>query len=56
MSVSDREVFWMCRTRSSDSTVSGARLEKAVDAPATFRNVTTVRKLALLAATPTLTG
>ena len=56
VSVSDREVFWMCRTRSSDSTVSGARLEKAVDAPATFRNVTTVRKLALLAATPTLAG
>ena len=49
--VRDREVFWMCRTRSADSAVSGARLEKALAAPATFRNVTTVRKHALLAAT-----
>ena len=54
--VSEREVFWMCRTRSTDSTVSGARLEKALAAPATFRNVTTVRKLALLAAAATRTG
>ncbi|MEO7712460.1 MAG: DUF1697 domain-containing protein [Gemmatimonadaceae bacterium] len=49
--VRDREIFWMCRARSTDSTLSGARLEKALAAPATFRNVTTVRKLALLAAT-----
>ena len=56
VSVSDREVFWMCRMRSTDSTVSGARLEKALAAPATFRNVTTVRKLASLAAAPTRTG
>lgn len=49
--VRDREIFWMCRTRSADSTLSGARLEKTLAAPVTFRNVTTVRKLALLAAT-----
>ena len=46
-----REIFWMCRTRTADSTLSGARLEKTLAAPVTFRNVTTVRKLALLAAT-----
>ncbi|MCY7378038.1 MAG: DUF1697 domain-containing protein, partial [Gemmatimonadaceae bacterium] len=54
--VRDREIFWMCRTRSTDSAVSGARLEKALSAPATVRNVTTVRKLALLAATDTRAG
>lgn len=41
-----REVYWLCRTRISDSKFSGARLEKALGMPATFRNVTTVRKLA----------
>ncbi|MFL5562434.1 MAG: DUF1697 domain-containing protein [Gemmatimonadaceae bacterium] len=41
-----REVFWLCRTRTSDSKFSGARLEKLLASPATFRNVTTVRKLA----------
>ena len=56
VSVRDREIFWMCRTRSADSTVSGARLEKALAAPATFRNVTTVRKLAGLTATDTRAG
>lgn len=45
-----REAFWMCRTRFSESSVSGAKLEKALAMPATFRNVTTVRKLALRAA------
>jgi uncharacterized protein (DUF1697 family) len=42
-----REAFWMCRTRMSDSKVSGSKLERALGMPATFRNVTTVRKLAL---------
>ena len=56
VSVREREIFWMCRTRSTDSTVSAARLEKALLAPATFRNVTTVRKLALLSATATRFG
>ena len=41
-----REVFWLCRVRTSDSKFTGARLEKLLAAPATFRNVTTVRKLA----------
>jgi uncharacterized protein (DUF1697 family) len=41
-----REVFWLCRVRISDSKFTGARLEKVLGSPATFRNVTTVRKLA----------
>ena len=41
-----REVFWLCRVRISDSKFTGARLEKLLGSPATFRNVTTVRKLA----------
>lgn len=41
-----RELYWRCRVRTSDSKVSGARLEKALSAPATLRNITTVRRLA----------
>lgn len=41
-----REVYWLCRTKVSDSTFSGARLEKTLGMPATIRNVTTVRRLA----------
>ena len=44
--VRGRELYWWCRTRVSDSKVSGALIEKTLGMPATFRNVTTVRKLA----------
>ena len=44
--VHGREVYWLCRTKISDSAFSGARLEKAIGMPATMRNITTVRKLA----------
>ena len=44
--VHDREVFWMRRGGFSDSIYSGAFLEKTLRMPATFRNATTVRKLA----------
>ncbi|MEI6779144.1 MAG: DUF1697 domain-containing protein [Chloroflexales bacterium] len=40
------EVYWRCRTKVSDSTFSGARLEQTLGMPATLRNVTTVRRLA----------
>jgi uncharacterized protein (DUF1697 family) len=46
LSVNGREVYWLCRTRSSDSTFSGALLEKTLGMPSTMRNITTVRKLA----------
>jgi len=41
-----REVYWLCRTKFSESAFSGARLEKSLGMPATFRNSTTVRKIA----------
>ena len=41
-----REAYWLCHGRTSDSKVSGGRLEKAAGGPATVRNITTVRKLA----------
>lgn len=42
----DREIYWRCRTRVSESSFSLAVLERALGAPATVRNITTVRKLA----------
>lgn len=44
--VHEREIYWLCRTKMSESTFSGARLEKAIGMPATMRNVTTIKKLA----------
>lgn len=44
--VRGREVYWLCRTKMSESAFSGALLEKTVAMPATLRNVTTVRRLA----------
>ncbi len=44
----DRDFYWWTNSRMSDSTISGARLEKALGMSTTMRNVTTVRKLALL--------
>jgi uncharacterized protein (DUF1697 family) len=41
----NREVYWLCRTRLSDSTLSGARLEKIVGRRATTRNLTTIKRL-----------
>jgi uncharacterized protein (DUF1697 family) len=42
----DRETYWLCHGRMSDSKVWGPVLDKALAGPVTFRNVTTVRKLA----------
>jgi uncharacterized protein (DUF1697 family) len=44
--VHEREVYWLCHKRFSDSPFSGAKLEKALGMPTTLRNLTTVRKLA----------
>jgi uncharacterized protein (DUF1697 family) len=43
--VHEREIYWLCRKRMSDSTFSGALLEKTIGMPATMRNVTTVKRL-----------
>jgi uncharacterized protein (DUF1697 family) len=45
--VQGREIYWLCRTRMmSDSKFSGALVEKILGMRATFRNSTTVRKIA----------
>ncbi len=44
--IHEREVYWLCRTKVSESTFSGARLERALGMAASIRNVTTVKKLA----------
>ena len=41
-----RELYWRSRVRISESKFSLARFEKALGVPATFRNVTTIRKIA----------
>jgi uncharacterized protein (DUF1697 family) len=40
------ELYWLCRTRFSDSTFSGPLLEKVLGVKATIRNSTTIKKLA----------
>jgi uncharacterized protein (DUF1697 family) len=42
-----REVYWLCRTNMNDSKVSYAVLEKLLSMQGTFRNSTTVRKIAV---------
>jgi uncharacterized protein (DUF1697 family) len=44
------EVFWLRRERSMAQLATGARIDRAVGSATTFRNVTTVRKLAALVA------
>jgi uncharacterized protein (DUF1697 family) len=44
--VNGRELYWLRRVTSSESKVSGAAVERALGAPLTARNITTVRKLA----------
>ena len=41
-----RELYWLRRGGLSESTISGALLERTLGGPMTMRNVTTVRKLA----------
>jgi uncharacterized protein (DUF1697 family) len=44
--LSNRQIYWLCHGRMSDSKLFGKVLDRAIGSPATFRNVTTVRKLA----------
>jgi uncharacterized protein (DUF1697 family) len=43
-----REAFWLRRERSMAQLVTGAKIDRALRSATTFRNVTTVRKLALM--------
>lgn len=44
--VTGRELYWRCHGLSSDSTFSGAKLEKTLGMATTLRNANTVRRLA----------
>ena len=48
----DRQLYWRCHGRFSDSVVSGSKLEKALSQATTIRKVTTVEKLAKRLAGP----
>jgi uncharacterized protein (DUF1697 family) len=50
--VHERELYWGCRGRFSDSVVSGNILDRTIAMPMTMRNITTVRKLAAKLAQP----
>ncbi|MFL6210069.1 MAG: DUF1697 domain-containing protein [Pyrinomonadaceae bacterium] len=41
-----RELYWLCRTKISESEVSGSVLQKALGMAMTLRNSTTVKKIA----------
>ena len=43
--INGSEVYWLCRKTISQSDFSGAKLEKALDMPATLRNQNTVNRL-----------
>ncbi|HSH37188.1 MAG TPA: DUF1697 domain-containing protein [Chthoniobacterales bacterium] len=40
-----RELYWLCRGRSSDSTFAGPKLEKTLRMPTTLRNSNTVLRI-----------
>ena len=44
--VGGREAYWLCRGRTNESKLWGKALQKALGAPTTFRNMTTVKRLA----------
>ena len=52
--IHEREIYWLCRKKMSESAFSGALLEKTLGMPATMRNATTVKKLAAKYAAPSV--
>ena len=50
--VGGREAYWLCRGRMSESKLWNGALQKALGAPTTFRNMTTVKRLAAKVAPP----
>jgi uncharacterized protein (DUF1697 family) len=47
-----RQVYWLCRKKQSESTISNALLEKTLGVQSTLRGINTVRKLAARVAEP----
>lgn len=41
----EREVYWLCRTKISQTTVPTTRMERAFGTPCTMRNMNTIRRL-----------
>ena len=54
--VHEREVYWLCRIKFTDSKFSRGLLERILGVPATFRNVNTVRRLVAKYPTKTNAG
>ena len=50
--VNAREIYWRAGKKWSDAQFSPAKMEKALRKPATFRNITTMRKIAKILAEP----
>jgi uncharacterized protein (DUF1697 family) len=44
--ITDREVFWLCRVKFSETDFSGARLEKILKLKTTLRNINTAQRIA----------
>ena len=42
----EREIYWLCHKKQSESTFSNAVLEKTLGRQATFRGANTVQKMA----------
>jgi uncharacterized protein (DUF1697 family) len=47
-----REIYWLCRKKQSESTISGAAFNKALRMPATVRGANTVKKMTAKYAVP----
>jgi uncharacterized protein (DUF1697 family) len=43
--IRQREIYWLCRKKQSESTFSNALLEKTTGRPSTIRGINTLRKL-----------
>lgn len=50
--VNGREIYWHAAKHFRDAQFSPAKMEKALGKPATFRNITTMRKIAAILAKP----
>ncbi len=44
--VHGREVYWLCRVPQNETKVNPKKFERAIDGPATFRNVNTIARIA----------
>ena len=40
-----KEIYWICKTKQSDSTFSANKLERAIRIPVTFRSIKTLQRL-----------